>query len=240
MLSKTLVDVVAAQDLVTALSDGATKTALQNKLNAIIELKVKNVHELDLALKTPAKKVVLESGFDVSGAVDGFYGIAKSDVTIDGGGQTLVIGLKVVANNVTIEKLTVNGVNDYGIQFFEAKGGELNGVTVSNSTKGGLQINKSEVTIKNIVLTKNVWGGIEVTPDSKLVVEGNLTYTASDALANGKVAPTVWIDAYVANPTTVVTDAENKLPATGYYKNNKVTTETDNGVQVWFGGTPAQ
>ena len=200
-----MVDVFAAQGLVTALPGGPGKTALQNKLSAIDNILVDDEHQLDLALKTPATTITLAKPFSTTGD---FYGIAKAGVTIDGATNTITGGLKVVADNVTIKNITVNNSQEFGVQFFNVVGGVLNNVTLSNSKKGGLQVNSSEVTVTNVTSTENAWGGIGVvkttSPDAlpspkvpKLTVI-SLEHTSS----TGKTD--IWIDGKTTNDGWVV------------------------------------
>lgn len=215
-----MVDVVAAQDLVTVLSDGATKTALQNKLNAIDNILVDDEHQLDLALKTSATTITLAKPFATTGD---FYGINKAGVTIDGANNTITGGLKVVANNVVIKNVIVNNSKEFGVQFFNVTGGVLDKVTLSNSIKGGLQVNSSEVTVTNVKSIENGWGGVGVakttSPDAlpspkepKLTVI-SLTHTSTAGKTD------IWIDGKTTNDGWVI--------AQGY-------TESITGSQLYF------
>lgn len=131
-------------------------------------------------------------------------------VTLNGGGYTISpsfaktdnsnnAALRVLSDNVTIENLTVNGVNGtklHGINVFAATGVVLNDVTLENNSHNGLVVNGSKVTVNNITTMNNGWGGIDVDKGSVstpavLTVHGTSTQTETSGL-----------DIYVDNATS--------------------------------------
>ena len=131
-------------------------------------------------------------------------------VTLDGGGYTISpsfaktdnsnnAALGVLSDNVTIENLTVNGVNGtklHGINVYAATGVVLKDVTLENNSHNGLVVNGSSVTVNNITTMNNGWGGIDVDKGSAsiqaiLTVNGTSTQTETSGL-----------DIYVDNNTS--------------------------------------
>ena len=131
-------------------------------------------------------------------------------VTLDGGGYTISpsfaktdnsnnAALGVLSDNVTIENLTVNGVNGiklHGINVYRATVVVLNDVTLKNNGRNGLVVNGSNVTVNNITTMNNGWGGIDVDMGSVfspaiLTVNGTSIQTETSGL-----------DIYVDNNTS--------------------------------------
>ena len=88
-------------------------------------------------------------------------------VKINGNGKTITgptaeHGLNISGANVEISNLTVTGSGKSNIQFYEATGGKLTNVTLSDAKNAGLIVNGSEVTVSGVTTTNNAWGGINV------------------------------------------------------------------------------
>lgn len=165
--SKTMVDIVAAQDLVTALSNEAKKTELQGKLDVIDSIIVMDEHQLDLALKTSAANIVLGDNILTTGE---YYGIAEEGKTIDGGNYTITGSLRIVADNVTLKNITVDLAmvtpgawtsGSFAVQVYNANDVTLDNVTLKKANVG-LYVNSSTVTVNDITTEGNGFGGIGV------------------------------------------------------------------------------
>ena len=199
--SQKLADKESAKTLVNGLKAGDDKTALLKRLDAITTIKVSTSTELNAALKDGDIKTIVFAGSFAANVV------IEREVTIDGANKTLsgYIEIQTEGKNVEIKDLTVNAANagKYGIQFHDVKGGILENVTVTNSSKGGILVNGSEVKVSNITLENNAWGGIEVsqgvdvTSIPKLTVTGEISHDSD-------TTPAVWIDGLEENDGWVV------------------------------------
>ncbi len=134
-------------------------------------------------------------------------------LTIDGQGHTLSptftktsnsnnATLEVVANNITIKNLTIDGSGGtdlHGINTYQASSSLIDNVTIKNNNRDGLVVNGSDVTVNNITTSNNGWGGIDVdqgsgvTAPSTLTVNGTSTHSepTADILVDDKTNPNV-------------------------------------------------
>ncbi len=125
-----------------------------------------------------------------------------------GSGVNTVIGV-VGADNVTINDLTVDGTGGtglHGINVYESTGVVLNDVTTKNNDKSGLVVNGSEVTVKNITTSGNMWHGINVAQGSGVTMPSVLTVTGNSTQSD---AAQLYLDDVVGQNVTVV-DVNNQ------------------------------
>ncbi|WP_162849146.1 InlB B-repeat-containing protein [Haploplasma axanthum] len=173
------------------------------KHELITEANVANQNELLNALRNEnIVRINLLNGFEVTESLK-----INRKLTIDGKGHALDFsnaiqdtnpsfnhGIIVQSNDVILKDLIVDSYkHGFGIQIFNRVNVVIDTVSVLNSSKGGILVNSSEVTIRNIVLENNIWGGIEVSKGKtgsrlpKLTVDGIIKFESA-------VLPAVWID----------------------------------------------
>ena len=70
--------------------------------------------------------------------------------------------LTITANNVSVSGITIENSIGNGLTAYKVSGVKLNNITVKNSAKGGIIINRSTVTATNIKTSDNKWYGINV------------------------------------------------------------------------------
>lgn len=158
--------------------------------------------------------------------------VINREVVIDGNDKKINLngvftggGIVVSGDNVQLKDINIIGsetANVFNVQFYNVKGGKLNNVILSNSKKGGLLVNGSEVTVTGIKTENNTWGGIEVSQGSGVTEEPKLTVTDAGEHIEGN-NPAIWIDGKTTNDGWVVADE---------YKTIELPEGKDN--QLWF------
>ena len=127
---------------------------------------------------TIAKPVVVNgNGHTLSPA------FAKTD-----NGNNSTVGVQ--SNNVTINDLTVDGVNGtnlHGINVFSAKAVALNDVTVKNNDYSGLNVNASKVTVTDLSTAHNGWDGVDVD-------KTGATLTVKGVSHHDETTPSIYVD----------------------------------------------
>ena len=182
------------------------------------------------------KKITLTDDVAVPAGLE----IANEDVVIDGNGQTITVddntrGKKaqflISAKGVTLKNVTVVSNSDFAIQVYKATGVTLENVT-ANGGKGSILVNGATVTMKDVEVVNDNWGGIEVSMGKNvnttpsLTVNG-LTYTVKEG------TPVIWVDKAGNGSSlneSVVTGVDGILTHAPYTEDGKN--------QIWF--TPAK
>lgn len=208
--SQSLADVVTARGLVTALPAGTAKTALENRLAAIV-IKVADVTELNAALAdAKVKNIVLTADMAAPNK------ITRDDVTIDGAGKTITGKIVVeLADNVTIKNLTVDANegtpgtwnSSYAVHVYRSTGAKLIDVTTTKAN-AGLLVNGSEVNVTNFKSVANGFGGIEVSQGSGVTEENRLV--VNGMTHDNAATPHIWIDGKISNGGWVVAPGLNE------------------------------
>ncbi len=70
--------------------------------------------------------------------------------------------LTITANNVSVSGITIESSKGNGLTAYMVSGVKLNNITVKDSAKGGIIINRSTVEAENIKTSGNTWYGINV------------------------------------------------------------------------------
>lgn len=173
-------DAVKADIAATNVTLGLTYSSAQGALDAALP---GNTVRLDRNVNLPA----------------GSLRFVKDSVTLDGNNKIVTaafVGVNrtedaaavyINARGVVISSLTVVGPADlssmmHGIQAWKASGVVLSDVTIKNSTKYGLQVNGSQVTVNNLTTENSGWVGVEVAnPGAHLTVNGVSTHNEADS-----------------------------------------------------------
>lgn len=106
-------------------------------------------------INVPAGTTVEGNNFTISGG----YTFGSN-----GAGTNTVIGI-IGADNVTLNELTVDGVDGtglHGVNVYDSSNVVLNNVTIKNNDKSGLAVNSSVVTVNNLTTEGNGWHGVNV------------------------------------------------------------------------------
>ena len=145
------------------------------------------------------------------------------NVTLDGGKKKITFqgattntndnnSVIYAGNNCTIKDLTIdagitgeNAAMKHGVQFFQKTKGELNNVTISNSTYTAVLVNGStEIAIRNCNLNTNGYAHIEYAMGSGVTTIP--TITVNDNTYKNSSAAQIWADAgTTANVKTAMT-----------------------------------
>jgi len=151
-------------------------------------------------INVPAGTTVEGNNFTINGG----YSFGSN-----GAGTNTVIGV-INANNVTINDLTVDGVNGtglHGVNVYNSNNVLLNDVTIKNNDKSGLGVNSSAVTVNNLTTEGNGWHGVNV--DQRTANPASLTI-------NGVSHHNEPLQVYVDDTTksVLVVDTNNQYMAT--------------------------
>ncbi|CCV64138.1 hypothetical protein BN85405610 [Alteracholeplasma palmae J233] len=210
----TLVSAVTTQFLVNPtqlsydfiLSDGENTETLTLTIDEATRVSVEVKDELGLRIALGnfrVAEIILTKGFELSQSL-----VVTRPVVINGNGNVL---------SLPTNTEWVKG--SYVIQAFKTTGVVIKNITLAGGN-AGLLVNGSEVTVENVEVTNNSFGGIEVskgknvTSTPKLTVNG-LTYETTNNL------PVIWVD---------------KVSSIGAYEviTNLESYEPNGKDQVWF------
>jgi hypothetical protein len=150
-------------------------------------------------INVPADTTLEGNGFTISGG----YTFGSN-----GDGTNTVIGV-IDADNVTINDLTVDGVNGtglHGINVFDSTNVVLNDVTIMNNDKSGLGINSSTVTVNNLTTAGNGWHGVNV--DQRTTNPASLTI---DGVSSHNEPLQVYVDDTTKEVTVVDTNDQYNI-----------------------------
>jgi hypothetical protein len=139
----------------------------------------------------------------------------NNSITIDGGGNTLLVtkdlgtdnsskhALGIEANNVTIKNLNIdNNALAYGVLAFEAQNVNLENLTIKDSKGAALNVNGSHVSAFNLNTSGNSWGSVNVDPGKDVILPSTFILTGDGILAEDNQ---IWSDGKYAIDSATVT-----------------------------------
>lgn len=148
-------------------------------------------------LAAGATEIELGANFPLSSTV-----YVNHSVMIDGKGHSITgpggdHGLVVTADGVTIKNLQITQSGKSNLQFYLAKDGVVENVTLDYAGNAGMIVNGSEVTISDVITKGNVWGGINVDQGSGVTQEPHLTVLgvgSHTSLEEANPTAAIWVD----------------------------------------------
>ena len=210
--------------------------------------------DLDAALATGN----VESGDTITllddVTVNGQVKIDNADVILDGNNHTLSAAagteiedgglIDITADKATVQNMTINtnGSAKYGVQFYNSTGGELIGVTINGGYYSSVNVNASEVDMKNCTL--NPGTGSYATIDYSIGSAEGLSRIPEIALnnvtTNNADGLKIWADNATVERAKALLDPGDDVAAE--IRDNIVTTNNDAvlvSIAVTKDGTPA-
>lgn len=167
--------IAASPEIPTAITNtntSATYDTLQQAIDAATAGDVLRINEdLTVSQRVNITKLL---------TIDGQNHTLSPNFTGPGAGNANNATLGILANNVTLKNLVVDGANGtalHGIITYQVTGISLNSLVLKNNDRNGLVVNGSTVAVDSITTANNGWGGIDVDLGSGVTQPALLTVT---------------------------------------------------------------